>query len=499
MRHRLAESYTGQHPDNTLDPHAPGNGGGNGIVTATPLAQLGRRFATLGFAEIGARLIAFVATAYVSQVVGAANFGVISFALAALLYAQRVVSWELEAVGVIEVAEVGEPGDRAVGTLLGARAACAIVVMILTAMLARWVLPSPDGSVLLLYTAGLVFVALNVRFVYLMRHAAGRPAMARLLAEGVSAAFVISLVHSAADIHRIPLGFIIGEGLAAAFLLASVGFWRGIRDFDFAFARTTARAASPLVLSSLLGLLVFNFDLILLRFSWGSETAGYYAAAYAIVSLLLNLGVTFYSNLLPGLSRLRDDRGAFQALYGDASVLLTVLMLPFVVGGAILARPLIELVFGAGYAPSAAPLVPLLVAGALTLSRFVPLAAVVALGRRREALWINGSGALVNVVLNVVLIPRLGLMGAASATVCTDVVRLAVALALSHRAGLVQPHVSRVGRPVLAAVAMGVVVWWFRERAIGLTVPLGGIVYIATLGALGVVRVERGFRVRLKD
>ena len=193
---------------------------------------------------------------------------------------------------------------------------------------------------------GLVFVALNVRFVYLMRHAPGRPALARLVAEGVSAAVIVSMVHAASDVQRIPLGFILGEAAAAALLLSGVRAWKGVRRFDVAYALRTARRASPLVLSSLLGLLVFNLDLILLRFTWGAVSAGYYAAAYAIVSLLLNLGVTYYAKLLPGLSRLREDRVAFQALYADASALLYVLMIPFVAGGVVLARPLTDLVFG---------------------------------------------------------------------------------------------------------------------------------------------------------
>jgi O-antigen/teichoic acid export membrane protein len=467
-------------------------------VTATPLGQLGRGFATLGIADVAARLVAFAATAYVSQVIGPSQFGIIAFALAALLYAQRVVTWELEATGVVEVADDGPESERAAGTLLVARLTSAAVVLVILAAMARWVLPRPDGSVLLLYAVGLVFVALNGRFVYLMRQAPARPAVSRLIVEGVSATVVVSLVHSAADLHRVPLGFILGEAAAAAFLLSGLRVWAGMRQFDGAYAMRTAVNASPLVLSALLALVVFNLDLILLRFTWGAETAGYYAAAYAIASLILNLGVTFYSNVLPGLSRLREDRGAFRVLYADASVLSFVFFAPMVVGAALLARPLTRMAFGDGYAPSAAPLVPLVIASGLTIARFVPLASIVALGRPREALWINGSGAAVNALLNVILIPRYGLMGAASATVVTDVVRLVVARRLSRRSGVPHDHHARFLRPGLAVVVMALVVWLARDRNVLVTVPLGAVVYLAALGALGVIRVRRGLNVELK-
>ncbi len=464
---------------------------------ASPLGQVGRSFATLGIAEIGARLIAFLATAWVSQALGASQFGVVSFALAAMLYAHRVVAWELEATGIVEVAERGEAAARAAGTILVARLACALGALALVTLLARWVLPSPDDSVLILYTMGLTFVALNPRFVYLMRHEPVRPAIARLLTEGVSAAIVVGAVHTAADVQHVPLGFIVGEGIAAAFLLGGVEVWRGVRDFDLAYAREAARRVSPLVLSALLGLLVFNLDLILLRFTWGSETAGYYAAAYALVSLLLNLGVTYYANVLPALSRVRADRAAFQSLFADASAFAFTLVVPCVVGGAVLSAPLVALVFGPEYAAAASPLPLLLVAAGLTVSRFVPLASVVALGRRREALWINGSGALVNVGLNLVFIPRLGLLGAAWAAAITDMVRLLVALALSHRAGVGHQYSVRYLKPAAAAAAMGAVAWTLRGQPVLLAVLAGGLTYAVALGALGVLRAGPGLRVRL--
>lgn len=470
----------------------------HGSTATSPLARLGRGFATLGIAELGARLIAFAATAWVSQVIGASQFGVVSFALAALLYANRVVSWELEAVGVVEVASTDAAGDRAAGTIIAARLACAIGVVLLIAGLARWVLPSPDGSVLLVYSIGLACIALNTRFVHLMRQAPGRPALARLLAEVVNAAIIVTIVRSAADVTRVPIGFVVGEGLAALFLLTGIRAWNGVREFDPTFALRTARRASPLVLSSLLGLVVFNLDLILLRFTRGAETAGYYAAAYAIASLLLNLGVTFYASVLPGLSRLREDATAFRELYVGASVLIFALLAPFVVGGVILARPLVHLVFGAAYAPSASPLVPLLIAAGLTLSRFVPLASVVALGRRREALWINGSGAIVNVVLNLILIPRFGMLGAAWAAVVTDLVRLSVALMLARRSGMSLAYIKRLARPAVAVTMMGLVAWLGREWPVLLTVALGGVTYLAALLALRVVRPGPGMRLRFE-
>ena len=466
-------------------------------MSQAPLAQLGRGFLTLGSGEIAARVVAFLAAAYISQQVGAANFGIISFALAAMLYAQRVVGWEMDAVGVVAVVPEGPDGDRAIGTLLLFRAVIAGIAMCVAALVAAWILPEIDGRIVVRYALGLVFVALNARFVYLMRHRTGPPAFARLLAELAGAATIVVLVRGPADTGKVPLGFILGEATASILLLAGLGGLRVFRTFDLAFALKTARQALPLVLASLLGLVVFNLDLIMLRFIRGAESAGYYAAAYTLVSLVMNIGIAFYLNLVPGLSRLRDDRAAFQRLYDSAATFVLILAFPIAVGGMLLARPLILTVFGDGFAQSAAPLVLLVVASALTLFRFVPQASVIASDRRQDVLWVNVVGAVVSVGLNILLIPRFGIMGAATSTVTTDVVRLAVALHLSRRTGIQHGFVRQLWRLAAAVSLMGALVWLVRDWPVWYSIPAGAVAYAAALVAFGVVRRSADGRLAL--
>jgi O-antigen/teichoic acid export membrane protein len=465
-------------------------------VSHAPLAQLGRGFLSLGVGEVAARVVAFLAAAYISQTVGPANFGIISFALAAMLYAQRVVGWEMDAVGVVEVASEGPDADRAIGSILVFRGVIAAMAMCVVAVVGIWILPETDGRIFIRYAIGLVFVALNARFVYLMRHRAGPAAASRLIAELASAAVIVLLVRGPDDVGKVPLGFIVGEGMAALLLLAGLGGVRLFRSFDRAFALRTTRQASPLVLSSLLGLVVFNLDLIMLRFLRDAESAGYYAAAYALIGLLMNVGIAFYLNLIPGLSRLREDRAAFHALYGSATMLAIMFALPVVMGGTLLAQPLIHTVFGEAFAPAAGPLVPLLFSAGITIVRFVPQALVIASDRRHEVLWINVVGALTSVALNIVLIPRYGIMGAAASTLSTDVLRLSIAVALARRVGGPVDAVWHAWRPLAAALLMGAVVWLIREWPVWYSVPAGALVYGAGLLAFGVIRREPTGRIR---
>ncbi len=462
-------------------------------MSKAPLAQLSRGFLTLGAGEVAARVVAFLATAYITQTIGPANFGIIGVALAAMLYAQRVVTWELESAGIIEVLDPGPSAERAIGSLLLARALTAAVLVAIAALAAGLFLPPTDGAVILSYSVGLMFVAMNSRFVYLMRNRPGAASGARLIAEVVAVLTVVLLVRGPADTVKVPQGFIAGEALAAVLLLAGVGGLRILGNFDGRYALRTAAKTAPLVLSSMLGLVVFNLDLIMLRFMRGAESAGYYAAAYALVGLILNVGLAFYLNLVPGLTRLRGDSETQRQLYRSASFLMLMLALPIVVGGSLLSDRLIVTVFGAGFAPAAEPLPLLLVSTGLTLARLVPQAAVIAAERRQDVLWINAVGAVVSLILNFVLIPRFGIMGAALSTFGTDLLRLPVAYWFGGRvgSGIRRSVSSDMWRVVGAAVLMGVAVWFMHDWPIWFSVPLGALAYgvgLVLFGAFGKIR-----------
>ena len=97
--------------------------------------------------------------------------------------------------------------------------------------------------------------------------------------------------------------------------------------------RPLIRRAIPFVGSAILGLLIFNSDLLFLRFMMGPEEVGYYAAAYALVGFVLNLGVAYGLSLLPTLTRLASDPSGELKLYHDATAQVFAVGAPIAVGG----------------------------------------------------------------------------------------------------------------------------------------------------------------------
>jgi O-antigen/teichoic acid export membrane protein len=94
----------------------------------------------------------------------------------------------------------------------------------------------------------------------------------------------------------------------------------------------------------------------------------------------------------------------------------TLLALPIFLIFALFARPVVTLVFGAAYAGAAAPLA-ILASGQLVNATAGPVAALLSMtGHERDVGAVFTMAAIINVLLNIFLIPRFGINGAAAAT-----------------------------------------------------------------------------------
>jgi O-antigen/teichoic acid export membrane protein len=337
--------------------------------------------------------------------------------------------------------------------------------------------------------------ALSTRWVHLGLERTDWVAGARVLGEGVALVLVLVLVRGAGDIATVPLAYLIGAAVTSLLLLAALRA-RGLSfpvRVDWATARPVFERSRHLVGFTLLGLLLYNFDLIFLRFVSGPTAAGYYAAAYTLISFAANLTVAFAHTVLPALTRLEAVPAERDELYRTSIAQGFAVTLPAAVGGFVVAAQILDQIFGASYLPGTAAMQWLAWAIPLAALREIPIVALIAAGRESVMLRINAITVVWNVALNVALVPKLGLVGAAAATVVTEVIRLALAMRYTRQAGFdVSGLMRRLWKPVTASAVMLAVLVFLRPSTLWASLALGGATYAVALLAVGGVRVGRG-------
>ncbi len=440
-----------------------------------------------------ARVVAFGATIYLARTLGASGFGIIGTATAILLYCQFIADAGVDVLGARDVAH--RPED--LGALVPAIVAGRLLVAGLTALVligvGHLLWDDPDATVLTVYALTLFPLALNTRWVFLGLERGAPAAVSRIAGEAVMVALVLLLVHDLGDVARVPLAQLTGDLLAALFLavrLRQQGLlvrpaWR-----PAVFGPFLARSWH-LTAHALLGLLIYNSDLLFLRALHTSAEVGYYAAAYTLVSFLLNLGVAYSQSLLPTMTRVAGTPGQLP-LYHTAMAQLCALGIPLAVGGYLVAGDLVRLVFGPGYEPAGLALGILLLSIPVAYLRSAPQVALIVAGKQALLARFTAVVAGVNLALNALLIPRWGILGAASATVLTEVLRTGAALWFVRGDGLPVLPAQRLVPIVLGTAGMGLAVTMVSSQGVVLAVVMGGVAYGVCLMMLRVIRWSPG-------
>ena len=441
-----------------------------------------------------ARLLAFGGTIYLARVLGADGYGVVALALGVTLYLQKLVDYGVEELGIRRVAASRSDADRLVGAYVAGRLALAGAVLVVTVLVALWVLPDPEGPVTALYALTLFPIALSTRWVHLGFENAPPVGLARVLGEGIAVGLILLLVRGQEDLSAVPLAQFLGDATAVGWLVFRLGQY-GVRlrfRWDGDRLKELARSAFPLVGHGLLGLVIYNSDLIFLRAFRDRGDVGLYAVAYTLISFLLNLGWAYSQSLLPTLTRLEADGEDAGGLFQTAQAQVFAVTAPIAIGGWLVSGPLLESLFGTEYVAAGAALAVLVWSVPISLVRSVSLAALIARERQDMVLRTTTSSAVVNIALNVLLIPRWGVLGAAYATVATEAMRGVLALTFTTREGYPGLPVRRFLPSAVAAVIMALAVWATGGASVWLRVGVGAVTFAAALTALGGLRFRGG-------
>jgi O-antigen/teichoic acid export membrane protein len=356
-----------------------------------------------------------------------------------LIYLARIVDGGIDlGIGVREMAANPEVTIERAPAIITIRVVAAVLIAAVVAALAMALLPYPDSVVLALFSLTLLPIGASARWILVGMEKTRVVAAARAAGEAAMVVLVIVLVRSRTDLLYAPISQFVGDALAALILLWWVvrqGIHLGVA-FEWDAVRPLVARSVPLVGSALLGLLIYNSDLIFLRFVRDRESVGLYAVAYTLVSFIANMGVAYFLTLLPGLTRTTEVLDDHRAVYHTATAHVFAVGFPIAVGGALLSSPIIDTIFGGGYSESASALRILVWAIPVSLLRDVPVMALLARGREDRILRLTAWAAALSIALNLLLIPPFGLIGAAAATVLTETFRMLIAVALGAGAYL---------------------------------------------------------------
>jgi len=306
--------------------------------------------------------------------------------------------------------------------------------------------------------------------------------------QALFAVSVVALIHSAAGLVWVPALRLAGD------LATTLYFGRWFRwvhgrvpwRMSLGGMHGILKPAVTIGSSQAMGLLNYNFDAVLLGFLRGATVVGWYNAAYKLILAGVSFPIAYFAGLFPALShRYAANRDEFRELTRRTAGLWLAFVVPLVIEGTLFADHIIKLLYGAAYANSATPFRILLWSAALVVLRWVYMDSLRATGHQALDLRCAIVSATLNVGLNIALIPRFGMIGAASATTIADAVWFAMAFYYFRRAVLPGEGLPSCRGPLVGAAAMGAVLWLARPVVWPARAVAGLAIYAAALAAFG--------------
>jgi O-antigen/teichoic acid export membrane protein len=441
---------------------------------------------TLG--ELIGPLLGFFVLAYLARTLGVANFGMINFAQAIFSYGLLLNYLGLPTLGTREIARNLDPG-KITSSILSLRLFLSLLGFILISIISL-ILPknSETKTLVILYGVSIFTIGLFLDWFYQGKEAMQYLTYSRIINYSVYFIFILILIRNKNDFYLVPIGFLLSNLSVVLFQLIVYRKRFGKLRFGFNWKdwKGLLKLALPLGAVSLLIQFGQYFTPSLLGFIKGNIAVGYFSAAAKLVLMIAIVDRVFSIIALPMITRYHsaNNPDLLNRLLNRLQKLLLAIVLPIVIGGIILAKEIIVLVFGRNYLPAAPVFQILIFFFGITI--FVSLygTSLIAVGKESRYARSIGTGTLTNVILNPFLATFFGAIGSAIAVVLAEAVTLTFAVR-NYRLLEAVPGSSfkLVFKPILATCLMAAFLLLLPNiniflRILGSIIIYGGFIFL---------------------
>jgi O-antigen/teichoic acid export membrane protein len=422
-------------------------------------APLNRRMARgAAVSVLGAvvtRLTSAAAVVVLARQLDTGEFAVFAFGTAFATFFSTIADLGLDTVTIRELA--ARPDDR--GETLGSAIAAKAMTVLVAASLGAGVALLYDGQ---LQTAGLVGAAAvlqgipgtyGVVLTADVQLTAPTAIRTGALVASSAAAVAIALAGAGAITVLVVQAAI---GSMSGFVLLAVARRRAPLTLRVARRRIRAllREAAPVAFATVAVVLFARVDQLLLGALGEERDLAAYGVIVRVVDVLNFVPIAIITVVLPAVASLKAaDEARVRRLTMRGNRYLACVALPAAAVATAVGGPVLDLVFGGAYADDGLVLAVLLWAHAFAFAFLMSRQVLIGLDRATELARLSWVAAAVNVVLNILLIPPHGALGAAIASLVAYSSPMLVVGLQGHRSHPFFLAGRAMLRPMAAAIA----------------------------------------------
>ena len=449
---------------------------------------------------VGARALAkvgiFVTVALLLRYLATADYGRFAAMVVYVTLIGVVADLGLQTVFIRETSRDRQQFGRYLGNLISARVVLSIAALLVLAVVLRLLSPSLfpftiAGFVLLVTTS----YSSLLRAVFYIRGRLGYEAVAIVIEAVIVLALTIYAIQHRAHWDAFLWCYSASYAFTCLFALVVVRLrWRDpvVPRLEPALLRLLLAAGIPLALGFTVTSVYAQIDVVLLQLIKGFTVVGWYSAANRYIDAVAWVPQSAMGAVFPALAMVAaGQRAQLVFAYEKSYKMLAVLGLPLAVGIGVLALPLMRLLAPDGHLDPAVPALELLAPSVFLL--FVNntfIYTLTAINRQLDFTRLSLATLAVNLILNLALIPTVGLAGAAAASTLTEGALFIGGWWLLRRQQLRLQPIDGILRVIAAAALMGVAAYLVHAWPLVLVVVIAATVYALALLLLRALNAE---------
>ncbi len=260
---------------------------------------------------------------------------------------------------------------------------------------------------------------------------------------------------------------------------------------NFIFWRYLFKNSWQFWLATVFTVIYFKIDTVMLSFMTNYAAVGWYNAAYKLIDGLNFVPTLFIVAIFPAMSFLYfKDQKRLKKIFGKYVSYLFILAIPIGIGVTLLSDRIILSFFGYQYSNAALALQILIWAEVFVFVNYFMGFLLNAIDKQRLFTLTTLVGLICNVFLNLLLIPRYGIYGAAFATLFTEILNFIQLYSYSSEYGYSFSIIQTISKPIMASIVMALVIYATLSLHVLAIISLASAAYIIMLLLLRAIGKE---------
>lgn len=370
-------------------------------------------------------ILGLIISMLTARYLGPSNFGLINYAMSITTFFVPIMQIGFNSIIVQEIINNPEKEGETLGTALVMNT-CSGLLSILGVLAFTMIANAGETEtiiVCILYSFSLIAQALEmVQYWFQAKLLSKYSSIVSLIAYFIISAYKIFLLITAKSVHWFAVSYAIDYAMIALGLI-SIYYKIGSQKFSFSIktAKHMFNKGKYYIVSGMMVTIFAQTDRIMLKLMLDDAATGYYSAAVTCAGMTSFVFVAIIDSMRPFILEGKNiNQDIFEYRVKQLYSIVIFLALAESIVISIFADVFVQILYGEHYFASVGIL--RIVVWYTTFSFYGGAKDVwiLAENKYKYLVWLNFSGALANIILNLILIPQLGAEGAAIASLVTQ-------------------------------------------------------------------------------